>query len=336
MHRHKEINKMATSDKFRFIAGRTCVPAPVGIGLVFVNSRLDEITARVSNCNDNQRPSYNFAVEDCKVKELVERGDTSYAIPFGACYTPTPENCPVLPACFNGVYSTVISGLSATANPNCKVITIAVSQPRTFTNDCKICNDCLAKLIADLLTQYGIANTPQTVFAVNNAEYDICPLLKCVQKQLDAPAVTPIIPPELLLLCSTISEFPDVSLAKVFGKDASGNCGWGVSTAVTQTPLVVVDSSTIDFTASGVDNHTISAVVKVSARAGNTLAIQAEGLYVPTPVTTAPIVKAEIDLSIPTSPKFVITVDGVAATTPLPMIVLNDSFNNTQLGYIFA
>ena len=48
-----------------------------------------------------------------------------------------------------------------------------------------------------------------------------------------------------------------------------------------QTPLAVNDTATVDLTASGTDNHTLQADVKVSATAGNTLAVNADGLYVP-------------------------------------------------------
>ena len=52
-----------------------------------------------------------------------------------------------------------------------------------------------------------------------------------------------------------------------------------------QTPLVANDTATVDLTASGTDNHTLQADVKVSATAGNTLAVNADGLFVPAPAT---------------------------------------------------
>lgn len=50
--------------------------------------------------------------------------------------------------------------------------------------------------------------------------------------------------------------------------------------AVAQTPLTAVDTSTIDFTTSGADNHTLTGAVKVSATAGNQVTVNADGLYV--------------------------------------------------------
>lgn len=53
-----------------------------------------------------------------------------------------------------------------------------------------------------------------------------------------------------------------------------------------QTPVTVVDTSTVDLTASGTNSHTITAVVKISATAGNTLSVNADGLYVNVPTQT--------------------------------------------------
>jgi len=49
------------------------------------------------------------------------------------------------------------------------------------------------------------------------------------------------------------------------------------------TAIVANDSATIDFTTSGTLNHTITASVKVSATAGNTLQALGDGLFVPVP-----------------------------------------------------
>lgn len=48
----------------------------------------------------------------------------------------------------------------------------------------------------------------------------------------------------------------------------------------TQTPITVVDSSTVDLTASGTNNSTLTAAVKVSATSGNTITVNSDGLFV--------------------------------------------------------
>lgn len=45
-------------------------------------------------------------------------------------------------------------------------------------------------------------------------------------------------------------------------------------------PLTVVDSSSLDFTASGTLNHTLTGVVKISASANNLVSILSDGLFV--------------------------------------------------------
>lgn len=56
---------------------------------------------------------------------------------------------------------------------------------------------------------------------------------------------------------------------------------WVVSAAgAAETPLTVVDSATVDLTASGTANHTLTAAVKVSAAAGQILTTDANGILV--------------------------------------------------------
>lgn len=52
------------------------------------------------------------------------------------------------------------------------------------------------------------------------------------------------------------------------------------------TPLNTVDSNSIDFTTSGIANHTVTASVKLSAFSGNALEIKNDGLYVTIPSFT--------------------------------------------------
>lgn len=54
---------------------------------------------------------------------------------------------------------------------------------------------------------------------------------------------------------------------------------------IPETPIIVVDTTTVDLTAVGQYNHTLSAVVKVSADAGNILVVHADGLYVPAAIS---------------------------------------------------
>ena len=54
-----------------------------------------------------------------------------------------------------------------------------------------------------------------------------------------------------------------------------------LSASLTETFLSVSDTSTIDLTASGTSNHTLSAAVKISAAVGNQVSANPDGLFVP-------------------------------------------------------
>jgi len=67
-----------------------------------------------------------------------------------------------------------------------------------------------------------------------------------------------------------------VRLSSTAGNDLTID---GTGLFYNQTPIVATDSTSIDFTTSGVDGHNITAVVKLSATAGNDLTIDGTGLY---------------------------------------------------------
>jgi hypothetical protein len=54
---------------------------------------------------------------------------------------------------------------------------------------------------------------------------------------------------------------------------------FAVPSTQVQTPITVVDSTTLDLTSSGVDNHTLTGVVKISSTAGNDITSDATGIY---------------------------------------------------------
>lgn len=78
----------------------------------------------------------------------------------------------------------------------------------------------------------------------------------------------------------------DVKVSATAGNSITVNADGLYAPTATQTPLTVTDSSSVDFTASGTDNHTLTATVKVSATAGNSITTNADGIYVATPTQT--------------------------------------------------
>lgn len=80
-------------------------------------------------------------------------------------------------------------------------------------------------------------------------------------------------------LCATLSALADggtvvLGVTEVVGADCQ-------TYVIPETPLVATDTSTIDFTTSGPFGHNITAVVRVSADAGNVITIRPDGLYAP-------------------------------------------------------
>jgi len=64
----------------------------------------------------------------------------------------------------------------------------------------------------------------------------------------------------------------------IAGSPVSFNLASILSTS--QTPITVNDTSSVDLTISGINNHTLQATVKVSGDAGNTLILRSNGLFV--------------------------------------------------------
>lgn len=73
----------------------------------------------------------------------------------------------------------------------------------------------------------------------------------------------------------------DVVVSGVAGNALQSTINGLYVPTVTQTPLMVVDTATVNLTSSGVDNHTVQADVKISASAGNQVVANADGIYVP-------------------------------------------------------
>jgi hypothetical protein len=67
---------------------------------------------------------------------------------------------------------------------------------------------------------------------------------------------------------------------QVLTANGAGGATWATAAAPAETPLTVVDSATVDLTASGISNHTVTAAVRLSAAAGQILTSDAAGLLV--------------------------------------------------------
>lgn len=90
-------------------------------------------------------------------------------------------------------------------------------------------------------------------------------------------------------LCSVLAMFPVNNTPTlpilIPWTDTLGNC-WLSSNILLQTPLTVVDTASVNLTASGIINHTIQADVSISATVGNQIVINPDGLFVPAGAAT--------------------------------------------------
>lgn len=98
------------------------------------------------------------------------------------------------------------------------------------------------------------------------------------------------------------------------------------------TPLTVIDTSSINFTASGTDDHTLTGSVKISATSGNQISISSDGLYVPqvsvpsqTPLTV--VDTSTIDFSTSGTNSHTLT-----GSVLIPGLVSSDTDNQVVLG----
>lgn len=123
----------------------------------------------------------------------------------------------------------------------------------------------------------------------------------------------------LINALDTVTDATVPATADVVYVRADNTCGRAPMPAFANTPLTVTDSTTIDLTASGVDNHTLTADVLLSATAGNAIVVGVGGLYVPDFCTAANAVDTALDLTVPaTADVLYVRADGTCGRAILP------------------
>lgn len=98
---------------------------------------------------------------------------------------------------------------------------------------------------------------------------------------------------------------------------------------VEETPITGVDSNSLDFTISGVNDHTVTANVKISATSGNQATINGDGLFVPLPSQTAITANdsTTIDFTVSGTNNHTIT-----GSVIIPALISTDLSNSLILG----
>ena len=98
---------------------------------------------------------------------------------------------------------------------------------------------------------------------------------------------------------------------------------------ISQTPLTVQNSSTIIFTANGINNHTLTGAVKISTNANNQLT-NANGLYV-APTSTATILS---DINLVPTYRTLFNDLVKASNIPLTFFVMNTGGSSVTVNYL--
>lgn len=149
------------------------------------------------------------------------------------------------------------------------------------------CCACQSQPPAELcLTQITSADLAELLY-VYGLDENLCPKYAAVADQfqfLDCEGNV-IAPNTPLVTCAAFAERLCETIATLA---TGGSVVLGVTQVVgadcltytiPETPITVIDSTTIDFTASGAFNHTITGVVRVSLDPGNIIEIHSDGIY---------------------------------------------------------
>lgn len=261
-----------------FTVGRDCV-GPTAVVLHEFKSGIEMLDAEMCRCirprpltSPGCHTSFHYGVGgNCNFRQYVDDADTAwgfYYIPTPAC--PVPP-CPIVQTCdgigadqynpeLDGTLPIPVVAAGADLTANCSVIHVAVITGAAYTSSGIYCigsqnfseraYNCLVQSLCYIFDTNGLTPVGYSTLLTHIGELmdlDLTQLAIDIQACLDA--VPPPLPP-----CDCIP---------------------------TETPITVTDSSTLDLTVSGVNNHTVSGAVRLSATAGNAVTANPDGVYSP-------------------------------------------------------
>lgn len=309
-----------------FTVGRDCV-GPTAVVLHEFKSGIEMLDAEMCRCirprpltSPGCHTSFHYGVGgNCNFRQYVDDADTAwgfYYIPTPAC--PTPP-CPIVQTCdgigadqynpeLDGTLPTPVVAAGADLTANCSVIHVAVITGAAHTGSGIYCigsqnfseraYNCLVQSLCYIFDVNGLTPVGYSTLLTHIGELmdlDLTQLAIDIQACLDA------VPPPL----------------------PACDCA--------QTPLSAVDSSTLDFTVSGTDNHTLTGAVKISSTAANSITSNATGIYSPeitgtnTPSVTLTIsgtdnhnVQADVNISADIGNTIISNPDGLFSSGGLP------------------
>lgn len=301
-----------------FTPGRDCGPATAVVlheyksGLEMLDKQMDDCRRPRPLCSPSCHTSFHYGIGACHLHQYINLEDTAW----GFWFEPTPvcpvPPCPVVQECDGvgpGQYNPDFDGNPATPDvdtsptcmdANCSVIHVAVITGTTTVSDGIFCINsptfsesayrCLVQALCEIFDAAGLLPVSGTTLLTHIGELvnvDVDTLAIDILACLNAP--TPPLPP-----C---------------------NC------TVEQTPITVVDTATLDLTASGTDSHTLTGNVRVSSVVGNVITINGDGLYVAPAGGETPITANDTN-------SVNITASGVSNHTIAADVIISPNANN--------
>lgn len=127
--------------------------------------------------------------------------------------------------------------------------------------------------------------------------------------------------PPNTMICRVFANLPVSGAAPPGTKFIGTDCRAYDAPALVETPLIANDSSTVDFTIGGPANHTLTAIVKVSAAPGNQIVVNGDGLFVDVTAldACAAIQGFPVAPSVPVGGNVVYSAGGICGLAPLPV-----------------
>lgn len=327
-----------------FTIGRDCV-GPTAVVLHEYKSGLEMLDKEMNRCirprplcSPNCHTSFHYGIGSCHLHQYIDTANTAwgfYFIPTPAC--PTPP-CPIEQICdglgadqynpdFDGNPATPTVAAGACLEANCSVIHVAVITGVSSISDGIYCigaptfsaaaYKCLVESLCEIFDAAGLTPTSGTTLLTHIGELvnlDVDQLAIDILLCLNAPVpplppcdCIPIETPNAVIDTSTI----DFTASGAFNRTITGSVRVSATAgnqvtvnpdgifvaADTEVPLTVVDTNSINLTASGTDNHTLQADLIISPNVNNQAAILVNGLFVSeTPIT--PVDTSSIDLTV--------------------------------------
>lgn len=297
-----------------FTPGRAC-SGPTAVVLHEWKSGLENLDHEMCRCL-RPRPltspachtSFHYGIGgNCLFRQYVQDEDTAwgfYYIPTPAC--PVPP-CPIVQTC-DGIgadqYNSELDGtlpvpvvvVGPDFTANCSVIHVAIATGAAYTGSGLYCIDspsfsefayrCLVQSLCYIFEDNALTPLGYSTLLTHIGELTE---LDLTQLAIDIQTCLDVVPAPL----------PPCDCA--------------------QTPLAVVDSSSINLTASGTDNHTLTAAAVVSPAAGNQLSSTISGLFVPLAADSTVVTATDttsINMTAVEAPADTFTLSAVAIISP--------------------